>query len=260
MLLTSGLGSITLLAGPAYAEIGCQELNHNTVSSYFDGYDDFLSNSPDGSNYRGVKGNISTRIGFACDGTSTDAKDPTINFTTAWVMLAAHNPQTPGCGYSQGGYNRGNASAITTFAETNNNYCTNQRDYFPAVIQPGTTYTYNVDYEVGCHCAAVYGPSGFILATNYDPLNAGNAATYWTSNFAQEMFGETKDTGSDMPGHFGTSAFFSQLKSKTVNNGNYVSGVGATDSSNDNPARWAHGSINEFPPLTYGENFQIYTY
>lgn len=229
--------------------------------SQFDGHGAYNSNGNDGSPYRGVVGDISTRIGYSCDVPSGPPSwyKSAYNFTTSWVMLA--NPDGAS-GYAQAGYFRYDAGAITSYAEFNpDGGATDYTRIFPAVLSVGTTHRYKVDLTAGCvdggvshTCLDMYVDGTVELHTSFDPI------TQWGhGQWAVETYGEVKDAYSDMPGAYGSSCFFSGFGTKTSTQ-NYVGWIGWNANRNDNSSRWALGATNEFPVGTYGYNFQIYTY
>lgn len=241
----------------AWAEGGCVNTDLNGQQdfgvSHFDGHVTFNSGGYNGAPYRGVIGNISTRIGYSCDPPSPTPPwyNPNLNFTLSWLMLAQPN----GNGWAQTGYFRFNGGAITTFAEYDIDG-TNANDHriYPAVIQPGQTHRYEVDYESGCACIRMWADGSSLYTTNFNPITAWGGTTDWSV----QTMGETKDSESDVPGLFGTSCFFSAMGTDTSTQG-FVGWIGWNRDFNDVPGRYTLGAVNEFPVNTYGYNFQIYT-
>lgn len=252
LLLALGIASAQFFGIPsasAYGTCGQSTLGR----SLFDGWGAYNINGNDGSPYRGVGANISTRLGYSCSPPSPTPAwyNSSYNFTTAWVMLA--NPDGVH-GLAQAGFFRFNGGSITSFAETNPDGNSPVRRVYPTTQAVGQTHNYQADYQTGCACIALYVDQILRLSTDYDPV-----ALWGSGRWAVESFGEVKDPASDMPGKYGTSTLFSAFGTKTSTQG-YVGNIAWTSGRDDNPGAWARGATNEFPVGTYGYNFQIYSY
>ena len=108
-------------------------------------------------------------MGYSCDPPSPTPwwYVPGYNFTYAWLMVA--NPDGVS-GLAQGGFFRFNEGAITTAAETNTNGSGPTRRFYPAVTLAGVDHRYTVDYQIGCHCIAIYIDGVLALSADFDPI------------------------------------------------------------------------------------------
>ena len=208
------VGAATVLFGllpahGAYATTACQGQSFQFDGSYVS------------ANEYGASAVISSGAGALCGTAWSRSED--------WVMLAGQGSTTR---YAQSGQvrNAGTNSPVY-FAEYNNDF---GKAVYKAIGNTDTnSHSYYEVYNFAPGNVTMWKDGTSILTTNFDPIIA------W-GGMVPEFFGETHDSGDDMPGGFFIPAQYSSMSMVTSRTSGWVSTTQLT-SRNTNSARYAEG-------------------